>query len=170
MTSVSAEIHKFHLEPLQWMVHCLPCAGCLCKMSKPSSPEEAIASVHTAKSTDASAHMKSKLNGSLSNAIQGLSWSTEEASSDPKESSWRPLLLIIPLRLGLSEINPVYINSLKVSLQVIVINALSFPPLTVHTLILSLSLQMCLTFRQSVGIIGGKPNHAHWFIGYLGQC
>ena len=30
-------------------------------------------------------------------------------------------------------------------------------------------LQMCLTFQQSVGIIGGKPNHAHWFIGFLGQ-
>ena len=28
---------------------------------------------------------------------------------------WRPLLLIIPLRLGLTEINPVYISSLKVS-------------------------------------------------------
>lgn len=29
-------------------------------------------------------------------------------------SQWKPLLLLIPLRLGLSEINPVYINGLKV--------------------------------------------------------
>lgn len=29
-------------------------------------------------------------------------------------SQWKPLLLLIPLRLGLSEINPVYVNGLKV--------------------------------------------------------
>ncbi|XP_046542398.1 LOW QUALITY PROTEIN: cysteine protease ATG4B-like [Haliotis rubra] len=54
---------------------------------------------------------------------------------------WKPLLLIIPLRLGLTDINPVYFDSLK----------------------------SCLALKQSVGIIGGKPNHAHWFIGYLGE-
>ncbi|KAK2154818.1 hypothetical protein LSH36_256g02042 [Paralvinella palmiformis] len=52
---------------------------------------------------------------------------------------WRPLLLVIPLRLGLSEINPVYANALRT----------------------------CLSFPQSVGIIGGRPNHAHWFVGYV---
>ena len=30
------------------------------------------------------------------------------------QKSWRPLLLFIPLRLGLSEINPAYYNALKV--------------------------------------------------------
>lgn len=30
-------------------------------------------------------------------------------------SQWKPLLLLIPLRLGISEINPIYINALKVS-------------------------------------------------------
>ena len=29
---------------------------------------------------------------------------------------WRPLLLVIPLRLGLTEINPVYANALRVSI------------------------------------------------------
>jgi hypothetical protein len=29
-------------------------------------------------------------------------------------SQWKPLLLLIPLRLGLSEINPIYANGLKV--------------------------------------------------------
>lgn len=28
--------------------------------------------------------------------------------------------------------------------------------------------QTCFTFKQSVGIIGGKPNNAYWFIGYNG--
>ncbi|XP_035828823.1 cysteine protease ATG4B [Aplysia californica] len=55
--------------------------------------------------------------------------------------SWRPLLLMIPLRLGLTEINPIYFDALK----------------------------KCFTLPQSVGIIGGKPNHAHWFIGYFGK-
>jgi hypothetical protein len=31
--------------------------------------------------------------------------------------TWRPLVLFVPLRLGLSEMNPVYNDSLKVSVQ-----------------------------------------------------
>ncbi|XP_071450537.1 cysteine protease ATG4B isoform X2 [Hetaerina americana] len=60
---------------------------------------------------------------------------------DSKSPSWRPLLLIVPLRLGLSEINPLYIKGLKV----------------------------CFTFKQSLGVIGGKPNHALYFIGCVGD-
>ncbi|XP_025079025.1 cysteine protease ATG4B-like [Pomacea canaliculata] len=55
--------------------------------------------------------------------------------------TWQPLLLIVPLRLGLTDINPIYFEALK------------------H----------CLSLQQSVGIIGGKPNHAHWFIGFVGD-
>ncbi|XP_047000119.1 cysteine protease ATG4B [Schistocerca americana] len=54
---------------------------------------------------------------------------------------WKPLLLVIPLRLGLSEINPVYVESLK----------------------------LCFTFSQTLGVIGGKPNHALYFIGFVGD-
>ena len=35
-------------------------------------------------------------------------------SVEGEEKHWRPLLLMIPLRLGLTEINPVYAESLKV--------------------------------------------------------
>ena len=31
------------------------------------------------------------------------------------QGHWQPLLLIIPLRLGLTEINPIYFDALKVS-------------------------------------------------------
>jgi len=31
--------------------------------------------------------------------------------------AWKPLLLIIPLRLGLTDINPVYFDSLKVGIM-----------------------------------------------------
>ena len=37
-------------------------------------------------------------------------------SLDGDKLAWRPLLLIVPLRLGLSSINEIYIPSLKVSL------------------------------------------------------
>ncbi|XP_076177485.1 autophagy-related 4a isoform X2 [Ptiloglossa arizonensis] len=56
-------------------------------------------------------------------------------------SQWKPLLLLIPLRLGLSEINPIYINGLKTSLKI----------------------------PQSLGVIGGKPNLALYFIGCVGN-
>lgn len=55
--------------------------------------------------------------------------------------SWKPLLLIIPLRLGLTDVNPVYINGLKKSFEI----------------------------PFSVGIIGGRPNQAYYFIGYVGE-
>ncbi|XP_038050637.1 cysteine protease ATG4A-like [Patiria miniata] len=55
--------------------------------------------------------------------------------------TWRPVLIFIPLRLGLNEINAVYIRRLK----------------------------RCFTLRQSLGVIGGKPNHAHYFIGFVGD-
>uniref|UniRef100_A0A0K8TP81 Cysteine protease n=1 Tax=Tabanus bromius TaxID=304241 RepID=A0A0K8TP81_TABBR len=51
---------------------------------------------------------------------------------------WKPLLLIIPLRLGLSEINPIYISALK----------------------------KCFQQEETVGMIGGRPNQALYFIGY----
>ncbi|XP_076379861.1 autophagy-related 4a isoform X2 [Megalopta genalis] len=56
-------------------------------------------------------------------------------------SQWKPLLLLIPLRLGLSEINPIYINGLKTSFKI----------------------------PQSLGVIGGKPNLALYFIGCVGN-
>lgn len=58
-----------------------------------------------------------------------------------KDDTWKPLLLIVPLRLGLSEVNPIYINGLKKSFEM----------------------------PGSVGMVGGRPNQAHYFIGYVGD-
>ncbi|KOC71204.1 Cysteine protease ATG4B [Habropoda laboriosa] len=69
---------------------------------------------------------------------------TAEADGDvplKAPSQWKPLLLLIPLRLGLSEINPVYINVLKTSFKI----------------------------PQSLGVMGGKPNLALYFIGCVGN-
>lgn len=64
-----------------------------------------------------------------------------KSSTDLTKSEWKPLLLIVPLRLGLSEINSIYVEGLK----------------------------KCYTFKQSLGVIGGKPNLALYFIGYVGN-
>ena len=61
------------------------------------------------------------------------------AQNEGEESSWKPLLLFISLRLGLSDINPVYIPGLKAS----------------------------FTLPASLGVIGGRPNHALYFLGHV---
>ncbi|CAH2246762.1 cysteine protease ATG4B [Pelobates cultripes] len=61
--------------------------------------------------------------------------------SETSDVLWKPLVLLIPLRLGLSEINEAYIATLK------------------H----------CFMVPQSLGVIGGRPNSAHYFIGYVGE-
>ncbi|XP_058815447.1 cysteine protease ATG4B [Topomyia yanbarensis] len=55
--------------------------------------------------------------------------------------SWKPLLLIIPLRLGISEINPIYFDGLKKSFEL----------------------------PGNCGMVGGRPNQALYFIGYVGD-
>ena len=74
----------------------------------------------------------------LPNGSVAKSDSSAGAVSEP---TWRPVLIFIPLRLGLNEINAVYIQRLK----------------------------RCFTLSQSLGVIGGKPNHAHYFIGFVGK-
>ncbi|KAG8448234.1 hypothetical protein GDO86_015363 [Hymenochirus boettgeri] len=58
-----------------------------------------------------------------------------------QSSGWRPLLLIVPLRLGINHINPVYIDAFK----------------------------GCFKMSQSLGALGGKPNNAYYFIGFSGD-
>nr|XP_033800396.1 cysteine protease ATG4A isoform X2 [Geotrypetes seraphini] len=53
-------------------------------------------------------------------------------------TGWKPLLLIVPLRLGINHINPIYIAAFK----------------------------ECFKMPQSLGALGGKPNNAYYFIGF----
>ncbi|XP_015109306.1 cysteine protease ATG4A isoform X2 [Diachasma alloeum] len=75
--------------------------------------------------------------------VEGAAPAEELDGEEPLRvsSQWKPLLLLIPLRLGLSDINPVYINGLKTSFKL----------------------------PQSLGVIGGKPNLALYFIGCVGD-
>ncbi|CAF4483309.1 unnamed protein product [Rotaria socialis] len=59
--------------------------------------------------------------------------------SNDTQTLWKPLVIIIPLRLGLNDVNVEYIDQIK----------------------------LCFRLPQTLGFIGGKPNHAHYFIGYL---
>jgi len=38
--------------------------------------------------------------------------------SNDVQSTWKPLVIIIPLRLGLSEVNTEYIDQIKVNLEI----------------------------------------------------
>jgi cysteine protease ATG4 len=58
--------------------------------------------------------------------------------TDPK---WKPLLLIVPLRLGLADLNEAYVPGIKAIFEI----------------------------PQTIGVIGGRPNHALYFIGYAGN-
>lgn len=62
-----------------------------------------------------------------------------EDPSDATATTWKPLLLVVPLRLGISDINPMYIPALK----------------------------RCLELNSSCGMIGGRPNQALYFLGYV---
>lgn len=66
---------------------------------------------------------------------------TEEIFDSQDPDNFQPLLIIIPLRLGLNELNPIYIAGLK----------------------------KCLELDTTLGIIGGRPNQALYFIGYVGD-
>lgn len=60
---------------------------------------------------------------------------------DSCAGSDKPLLLMVPLRLGITEINPIYIDTLKAMFEI----------------------------SGCVGMIGGRPNQALFFIGYVGD-
>lgn len=64
---------------------------------------------------------------------------TDEILELHESSAFQPTLIIVPLRLGLNELNPIYIERLK----------------------------KCFSFETTLGIIGGRPNQALYFIGYV---
>ncbi|KAB1253262.1 Cysteine protease ATG4A [Camelus dromedarius] len=74
-------------------------------------------------------------------APDSLNASTQRRGPSACRPAWKPLLLIVPLRLGINQINPVYVDAFK----------------------------ECFKMPQSLGALGGKPNNAYYFIGFLGK-
>lgn len=60
------------------------------------------------------------------------------SNQEANDAKWIPGILFIQLRLGLTKINPLYFAALKKTFQ----------------------------FKNSLGIIGGRPNHALYLVGY----
>lgn len=71
-----------------------------------------------------------------SKKCDGLSASQKRILQTDKE--WKSLIIIIPVRLGLNDINPNY----------------------------SAGLKECLKFPQSLGFVGGRPRSSYYFLGY----
>ncbi|CAH8292712.1 unnamed protein product, partial [Schistosoma turkestanicum] len=66
---------------------------------------------------------------------------SSSSSTNSISSNWRPLLLFVPLRLGLHNPNPCYFNAIKAIFR----------------------LPYC------IGILGGSPCHAVWIVGVSGD-
>lgn len=72
-------------------------------------------------------------------------WQHRKKSVDAMKNNeanmhWKALILLVPLRLGAEKLNPIYGNSLKTLL----------------------STDYC------IGIIGGRPKHSLYFVGFQG--
>ena len=65
----------------------------------------------------------------------------EAAAGTGDGGGWRPLLLLVPLRLGLDRLNEEYVPSLRA----------------------------LLGMPQSVGMIGGRPRRSYYFLGCQGE-
>uniref|UniRef100_A0AAG5CPX4 Cysteine protease n=1 Tax=Anopheles atroparvus TaxID=41427 RepID=A0AAG5CPX4_ANOAO len=99
----------------------------------------------TVPATPAGAPWQMKVNTKIPNATagthhprQGRASPVDADEGESQSTHWKSLILLVPLRLGTDKLNPIYNECLKAML----------------------SLDYC------IGIIGGRPKHSLYFVGY----
>lgn len=101
-----------------------------------------LASLHVYVSQDCTIYNQDIFDDCYSRESHSVPWKPQQKSSTSRPqreiSTWKALILLIPLRLGHNKLNPIYGDCLKAML----------------------SLEWC------IGIIGGRPKHSLFFIGY----
>lgn len=106
--------------------------------------------------------------------------------SDPPSQAWKSVIILVPVRLGGEALNPSYIECVKVCMLCLT------PPICFHWKVLKLLLCCCLHLSTllylltpikrhfvhfqnilklecCIGIIGGKPKHSLYFVGFQGE-
>jgi cysteine protease ATG4 len=101
-----------------------------------------LASLHVYVAQDCTIYNQDILDECYSHENQTVPWKPQPNSRSPSTNraitTWKSLILLIPLRLGNEKLNPIYGDCLKAML----------------------SLEWC------IGIIGGRPKHSLYFVGY----
>lgn len=99
-----------------------------------------LASLHVYVATDCTVYNQDILDECYSQEGQAVPWQKNQSPSKRTKviTTWKNLILLIPLRLGQDKLNPIYGDCIKAML----------------------SLEWC------IGIIGGRPKHSLYFIGY----
>lgn len=92
--------------------------------------------------------------------------SLSQTPSDPlSHQAWKSVIILVPVRLGGECLNPSYIECVKVGISLV------FWVLQIHELSSNgtFCLQNILKLDCCIGIIGGKPKHSLYFVGFQGE-
>lgn len=95
--------------------------------------------------------------------------SLSEGPHDPSSQVWKSVIILVPVRLGGETLNPSYIECVKVCML-----CFTLGPLT-KDFNFNFNEDTCACFQSilkldcCIGIIGGKPKHSLYFIGFQGE-